>query len=61
MNEVTKSPSTRSPSDEEYIELCYLRHFYDKADFGPADDDVRMIIRQSYLGPIPEEYKDEDE
>ncbi len=37
-------------------ELHYLRHFYAEADFGPADDDVREMIKQRYEGDIPKEY-----
>ncbi len=37
-------------------ELEYLRHFYAEADFGPADDDVRQMIKQRYEGDIPKEY-----
>ena len=41
-------------------ELEYLRYFYQEADFGPADGDVRMIIRENYTGVIPEGYGDEE-
>ena len=41
-------------------ELNYLRHFFCEADFGPADGDVRDIIRDDYDGVIPEGYGDEE-
>jgi len=41
-------------------ELDFLRYFFKVADFGPADDDVRMIIRENYDGPIPEGYGEEE-
>ena len=47
-------------TDEEKIELEYLRYFFDKADFGPADDDVRYIIREGYTGTIPKGYGDDE-
>ncbi len=59
--EIKRLREALATQDAEYRELCFLRHFYEKADFGPADSDVRWIIRKSYLGPIPESYKDEDE
>jgi len=30
-------------------ELGYLRYFYELADFGPADSDVREGIERSYV------------
>ncbi len=30
-------------------ELKYLRYFYELADFGPADEDVRFAIKKSYI------------
>lgn len=45
-------------------ELKYLRWFYENADFGPADDDVRQIMNAQYVrkgGVIPKGYGDEDE
>ena len=29
-------------------ELEYLRYFYDAADFGPADSDVRWMIKEGF-------------
>lgn len=43
-------------------ELKYLRWFYENADFGPADDDVRSIMNEQYVregGVIPKGYGDE--
>ena len=40
-------------------ELDYLRYFYQIADFGPADADVRAIMNDGYKKPIPEGYGDE--
>ena len=42
-------------------ELKYLRWFYENADFGPADDDVRQIMNAQYVrsgGVIPKGYGD---
>ncbi len=42
-------------------ELKYLRWFYENADFGPADDDVRQIMNAEYVregGVIPKGYGD---
>jgi hypothetical protein len=42
-------------------ELKYLRWFYENADFGPADDDVRSIMNEQYVregGIIPKGYGD---
>lgn len=44
-------------------ELKYLRWFYENADFGPADDDVRQIMNEQYVrsgGVIPKGYGDEE-
>ena len=44
-------------------ELKYLRWFYENADFGPADDDVRQIMNEQYIregGVIPKGYGDEE-
>jgi len=41
-------------------ELKWLRFFYEVADFGPADGEVRDIIMQEYEdegGVIPSDYK----
>ncbi len=41
-------------------ELKYLRWFYGHADFGPADDDVRIIMNEQYVregGVIPKGYE----
>lgn len=46
--------------DDERIELEYLRYFFQEADFGPADGDVRYIINENYDGEIPEGYGDEE-
>ena len=43
-------------------ELKYLRWFYENADFGPADDDVRQIMNEQYVregGVIPKGYENE--
>lgn len=43
-----------------YEELEWLRFFYERADFGPATDDVIEILQDSYeaLGrEVPKEYK----
>lgn len=45
---------------EEKQELEYLRYFFQTADFGPADADVREIINEGYTGVIPDDYKDEE-
>ena len=29
-------------------ELEYLRYFYNIADFGPADEDIRYMIKQRF-------------
>ncbi len=34
---------------EQATELEWLRYFYQKADFGPADDDVRQIIEEDFM------------
>lgn len=50
-------------SEEEKIELEYLRWFFSNADFGPADDDVRYIMNNQYVsegGVIPKAYQDEE-
>ena len=35
-------------SKETIEELEYLRYFFSAADFGPADSDVRDMIREDY-------------
>ena len=47
--------AAKSPSDQ--VELEYLRYFFQEADFGPADGDVRYIINVRYKGIIPEGYE----
>ena len=46
-------------------ELEFLQFFYSNADFGPADDDVRWIIKNDFVKskgkPLPRGYGDEDE
>ena len=47
-------------SSETSKELEYLRFFYNIADFGPADSDVRDIINQEYVASgrkVPEGYQ----
>jgi hypothetical protein len=50
-------------TQEEKDELEYLRFFYQEADFGPADGDVRFIINDRWKGfsgkDVPEGYRDE--
>jgi len=44
---------------EEQEELQYLRFFYEKADFGPAHEDVVSIVNDEYLdeyGSLPAGY-----
>jgi hypothetical protein len=49
---------------EEATELEWLRFFYDAADFGPADDDVRRLIEEDFVNTteksLPLSYRDED-
>lgn len=44
-------------------ELEYLRWWYQEADFGPADGDVRSIMNEEYTRetgrPVPDGYEDE--
>lgn len=35
-------------SEAEQTELEYLRFFFQQADFGPADGDVRQIINEEF-------------
>lgn len=42
-------------------ELEWLRFFYQIADFGPADDDVRRMIEEQYGEELPEGYRRENE
>jgi hypothetical protein len=40
-------------------ELTYLRFFFQEADFGPADGDVRAIMNETYVemgNIVPEGY-----
>lgn len=50
---------------ERASELAYLKHFFDQADFGPADGDVRQIIADNFKKKtglsLPEGYYDLDE
>ena len=76
-NSVTKSPSTELPSnplaeiveseDAEAFtlallqELQFLRWFYENCDFGPAHDDVILMMMENYHAAdpsniIPEDY-----
>jgi hypothetical protein len=52
-----KSPKERS------TEIEWLRWFYEEADFGPADGDVRMYLKEDFVEEtgklLPEEYEDE--
>lgn len=51
-------------SSEIIKELEYLRFFYNIADFGPADSDVRDIINQEYVASgrkVPDGYEYERE
>lgn len=44
-------------------ELEWLKYFHDHADFGPADGDVRDIIKSEFMKKtgkeLPEAYVDE--
>jgi hypothetical protein len=46
-------------------ELHFLRWFYQTADFGPADGDVRMYFKRVYVNNtgknLPDRYRDEEE
>jgi hypothetical protein len=46
-------------------ELEFLQFFYQQADFGPADEDVRDAIKNSFVRitnmNLPEGYEIEDE
>lgn len=46
-------------------ELDYLRWFYQNADFGPADSDVRWRLNKQYVAatgnPLPVGYQSEEE
>ena len=46
-------------------ELEYLQYFYSAADFGPADSDVRYIIKEQFKEQtgkeLPEGYGEDDE
>lgn len=57
------SVSSLTLSPEIQSELDYLRWFYDNADFGPADGDVRHYLNEQYVsegGKIPAAYQDEE-
>lgn len=41
-------------------ELDFLKYFYQAADFGPADGDVRHIIKEAFIqdvGELPAGYE----
>jgi hypothetical protein len=50
---------------ERATELDYLRWFFQAADFGPADDDVRYIMNKQFIKKtgktLPEGYDPEEE
>ena len=50
--------------EQEATELEWLRYFYDNADFGPADWDVRRIIQENFEHStgkkLPSDYRYED-
>lgn len=50
-------------TNEEQAEMEWLRWFYQHADFGPADGDVRDSLRAEYVektgNPLPEGYQTE--
>lgn len=50
---------------EEATELEWLRWFYQNADFGPADEDVRDIMKIQFQNKenkkVPKNYRSEDE
>jgi hypothetical protein len=56
--------STKGVKMEEATELEYLRWFYQNADFGPADEDVRQYLRDAFVEDagkqIPVGYQRED-
>lgn len=41
-------PVSSSKIMEEATELEFLQWFYSNADFGPADEDVRLILQQRF-------------
>jgi hypothetical protein len=45
----------------EASELEFLRWFYSYADFGPADDDIRFLLKEQFVQEtgkaLPEGYK----
>ena len=49
---------------EAGTELEWLKYFYQNADFGPADWDVRKLIEQNFKNDtgkdLPVGYRDED-
>lgn len=51
-------------SDEIATELEFLKFFYHTADFGPADDDVRLMIEEEFKEEtgkaLPKGYERED-
>ena len=46
---------------EKASELEWLQYFYGEADFGPADDDVRWLIKKAFIEEtgkeLPEGYE----
>lgn len=50
---------------EKATELEFLRWFYDEADFGPADSEVRDIMKQNFRRQtgkqLPDGYEEEEE
>lgn len=49
---------------EKATELEYLRWFYQNADFGPADSDVRMYMDEEFVEEtgkaLPDGYEPEE-
>jgi len=45
-------------------ELEWLKWFYTRSDFGPADDDVVQLLKEQFQQEtglaLPEEYEDEE-
>lgn len=38
--------------------LEWLQYFYDEADFGPADDDCRYLLKQQFMRDTGKELPD---
>lgn len=51
--------------NEKASELEWLQYFYQEADFGPADEDVRAIIKRNFTRAtgkkLPDGYYEEEE